>query len=386
MDFCFIEDQLLIQLIVCDFVFKCIVLVVVELDVKGEFLFDNICEMGQFGLMGIEVLEEYGGVGMDIIVYVLVMIEIVVVDVVILIIMLVNNLLFCNGIFKYGIEEQKQKYVCVIVQGEVIGVYVLIELQFGFDVLVMYICVIKNENGDWVINGKKSWIIFGLVVCYIVLFVIIMFGIGVKGVLVFIIDMQKFGFYVGKIELKLGICVLVICEIEFNEYVCLKDDVLGEIGKGFFIVMGVFDVGCIGIVLQVVGIVCVVYEVMLQWLCDCKVFGYLIGIFQMIQVKIVDMKCKLDVVILFMLCVVWIKMEVEKNGGCFNIEVLVVKLVVFEVVMWIVYQVVQIYGGMGYFKEMLLECYFCDVKIIEIYEGISEIQCMVIVWVEIGLC
>lgn len=196
------------------------------------------------------------------------------------------------------------------------------------------------------------------------------------------IDIDKLGFYCGKIELKFGICVLVICEIEFQDYVVVVDDVVGKEGEGFKIVMGVFDVGCIGIVLQVIGIVCVVYEVMLEYVRDCKVFGVVIGMFQMIQVKIVDMKCKLDVVLLLILCVVWVKGQ----GKCFSNEVVIVKLIVLEVVMWIIYQVVQIYGGMGYFKEMFLECYFCDVKIIEIYEGILEIQCLVIVCNEIGLC
>ncbi len=385
MDFRFTEDQLSIQSIARDFAQKRIVPVAAELDAKGEFPLDNIREMGQLGLMGIEVPHEYGGAGMDPIAYVLAMIEIAAADAATATIMSVNNSLFCNGILKHGNEEQKQKYVRAIATGEAIGAYALTEPQSGSDASAMHTRAARNANGDWVINGKKSWITSGPVARYIVLFAISTPGIGAKGVSAFIVDTQLPGFHAGKSEPKLGIRASATCEIEFTDYVLPKENLLGEEGKGFSIAMGVLDAGRIGIASQAVGIARAAYEATLQWSRDRKAFGAPIGTFQMTQSKIADMKCKLDAATLLTLRAAWAKGETEKHGGRFGTEAAVAKLTASEAAMWISHQAVQIHGGMGYSKEMPLERYFRDAKITEIYEGTSEIQRMVIARAETGL-
>ena len=385
MDFRFTEDQLSIQAIARDFAQKRIAPVAAELDAKGEFPLENIREMGQLGLMGIEVPEEYGGAGMDPIAYVLAMIEIAAADAATATVMSVNNSLFCNGILKHGNEEQKQKFVRAIATGEAIGAYALTEPQSGSDASAMHTRATKNANGDWVINGKKSWITSGPVARYIVLFAISTPGIGAKGVSAFIVDTQLPGFHAGKTEPKLGIRASATCEIEFTDYVLPKENLLGEEGKGFSIAMGVLDAGRIGIASQAVGIARAAYEATLQWSRDRKAFGQPIGTFQMTQSKIADMKCKLDAATLLTLRAAWTKGETEKNGGRFGTEAAVAKLTASEAAMWISHQAVQIHGGMGYSKEMPLERYFRDAKITEIYEGTSEIQRMVIARNETGL-
>lgn len=385
MDFSFTEDQLSIQSIARDFAQKRIAPVAAELDARGEFPLENIREMGQLGLMGIEVPEAYGGAGMDPIAYVLAMIEIAAADAATSTIMSVNNSLFCNGILKHGNEEQKQQYVRAIATGEAIGAYALTEPQSGSDASAMHTRASKNENGDWVINGKKSWITSGPVARYIVLFAISTPGIGAKGVSAFIIDTQLPGFHTGKTEPKLGIRASATCEIEFVEYICSKENLLGAEGKGFSIAMGVLDAGRIGIASQAVGISRAAYEATLQWVRDRKAFGHPIGTFQMTQSKIADMKCKLDTATLLTLRAAWLKGETEKNGGRFGTEAAIAKLTASEAAMWISHQAVQIHGGMGYSKEMPLERYFRDAKITEIYEGTSEIQRMVIARAETGL-
>jgi alkylation response protein AidB-like acyl-CoA dehydrogenase len=384
-DFRFTEDQLSIQSIARDFAQKRIAPVAAELDAKGEFPLENIREMGQLGLMGIEVPHEYGGAGMDPIAYVLAMIEIAAADAATATVMSVNNSLFCNGILKHGNEEQKQKYVRAIAQGEAIGAYALTEPQSGSDASAMHTRATKNADGDWVINGKKSWITSGPVARYIVLFAISTPGIGAKGVSAFIVDTQLPGFHAGKTEPKLGIRASATCEIEFTDYVLPKENLLGEEGKGFSIAMGVLDAGRIGIASQAVGIARAAYEATLQWSRDRKAFGVPIGTFQMTQSKIADMKCKLDAATLLTLRAAWAKGETEKNGGRFGTEAAVAKLTASEAAMWISHQAVQIHGGMGYSKEMPLERYFRDAKITEIYEGTSEIQRMVIARAETGL-
>lgn len=385
MDFRFTEDQLSIQSIARDFAQKRIAPVAAELDARGEFPLENIREMGQLGLMGVEVPVEYGGAGMDSIAYALAMIEIAAADAATSTIMSVNNSLFCNGILKHGNEEQKQKFVRAIAAGEAIGAYALTEPQSGSDASAMHTRASKNENGDWVINGKKSWITSGPVARYIVLFAISTPGIGAKGVSAFIVDTQLPGFHAGKTEPKLGIRASATCEIEFTDYVLPKENLLGEEGKGFSIAMGVLDAGRIGIASQAVGIARAAYEATLQWSRDRKAFGAPIGTFQMTQSKIADMKCKLDAATLLTLRAAWMKGETEKHGGRFGTEAAVAKLVASEAAMWISHQAVQIHGGMGYSKEMPLERYFRDAKITEIYEGTSEIQRLVIARAETGL-
>jgi hypothetical protein len=384
-DFRFTEDQLSIQAIARDFAQKRIAPVAAELDARGEFPLENIREMGQLGLMGIEVPEAYGGAGMDPIAYVLAMIEIAAADAATATVMSVNNSLFCNGILKHGNEEQKQKFVRAIATGEAIGAYALTEPQSGSDASAMHTRATRNANGDWVINGKKSWITSGPVARYIVLFALSTPGIGAKGVSAFIVDTQLPGFHAGKTEPKLGIRASATCEIEFTDYVLPKENLLGEEGKGFSIAMGVLDAGRIGIASQAVGIARAAYEATLQWSRDRKAFGQPIGTFQMTQSKIADMKCKLDAATLLTLRAAWTKGETEKNGGRFGTEAAVAKLTASEAAMWISHQAVQIHGGMGYSKEMPLERYFRDAKITEIYEGTSEIQRMVIARAETGL-
>ncbi len=385
MDFSFTDDQLSIQSIARDFAQKRVAPVAAELDARAEFPLENIREMGQLGLMAIEVPEEYGGAGMDPIAYALAVMEIAAADAATSTIMSVNNSLFCNAILKHGNEGQKQMFVRAIATGEAIGAYALTEPQSGSDASAMHTRANRNGNGDWVINGKKSWITSGPVARYIVLFAISTPGIGAKGVSAFIIDTQLPGFHAGKSEPKLGIRASATCEIEFSDYVCPKQNLLGEEGKGFSIAMGVLDAGRIGIASQAVGIARAAYEATLHWSRERKAFGHPIGTFQMTQSKIADMKCKLDAATLLTLRAAWAKGEAEKQGGRFGTEAAVAKLVASEAAMWISHQAVQIHGGMGYSKEMPLERYFRDAKITEIYEGTSEIQRLVIARAETGL-
>ena len=385
MDFTFSDDQLAIQAIARDFAQKRIAPVAAELDEKAEFPLENIREMGRLGLMGIEVPEAYGGAAMDTIAYVLAMIEIAAADAATSTIMSVNNSLFCNAILKHGTEEQKQTYVRAIATGEAIGAYALTEPQSGSDASAMHTRATLNAQGDWVINGKKSWITSGPVARYILLFAITTPGVGARGVSAFIIDTKLAGFHAGKSEPKLGIRASATCEIEFHDYVCPRANLLGEAGKGFSIAMGVLDAGRIGIASQAVGISRAAYESTLQWARDRKAFGAPIGTFQMTQSKIADMKCKLDTAMLLTLRAAWQKGEAEKTGGRFGTEAAIAKLTASEAAMWITHQAVQIHGGMGYSKEMPLERYFRDAKITEIYEGTSEIQRMVIARAETGL-
>jgi alkylation response protein AidB-like acyl-CoA dehydrogenase len=385
MDFNFTEDQLSIQAIAREFAQKRIAPVAAEFDAKGEFPLDNIREMGALGLMGIEVPSEYGGAEMDSISYVLAMIEIAAADCAHSTIMSVNNTLYCNGLLKFATHEQKLKYVKPIASGEAIGAFALTEPQSGSDATAMKLRAVKQADGSFIVNGKKSWITSGPVAKYILLFAMTDPDKGAKGISAFIIDTAREGFHKGKTEPKLGIRASATCEIEFSDYHVGADDLIGKEGEGFKIAMGVLDAGRIGIASQAVGLSRAAYEATLAYAKDRKAFGQPIGSFQMTQAKIADMKCKLDASYWLTLRAAFAKQQAEKNGGRFSTEAAVAKLTASESAMWITHQAVQVHGGMGYSKEMPLERYFRDAKITEIYEGTSEIQRMVIARNETGL-
>jgi len=380
-DFSFTEEQLMIQDVARRIAQEKIAPSAEHFDRTGEFPLENIRLLGENGLMGIEVPEEYGGAGMDPISYVLAMIEIAAGDGAHSTIMSVNNSLFCSGILKHGSEAQKQKYVRAIADGSQIGAFALTEPQSGSDAAAMRCRAVKQADGSYRINGKKSWITSGPVARYIILFAMTEPDKGVRGITAFMIDTEQAGFHRGKTEPKLGIRASATCEIEFADYLAQAEDVVGNEGDGFKIAMGVLDAGRIGIASQAIGIARAAYEATLAYARERQAFGAAIGTFQMTQAKVADMKCKLDAATLLTLRAAWLKGQ----GRRFGTEAAVAKLTASEAAMWITHQAVQIHGGMGYSKEMPLERYFRDAKITEIYEGTSEIQRLVIARAETGL-
>ena len=385
MDFRYTEEQLMIQDVARRIAQEKIAPSAEHHDRTGEFPLENIRTLGENGLMGIEVPAEYGGAGMDPISYVLAMVEIAAADAAHSTIVSVNNSLFCNGILKFGTEEQKQLYVRAIAEGKEIGAFALTEPQSGSDATAMRCKAVKQADGSYRINGKKSWITSGPVAKYFVLFAMTDADKGARGITAFLVDGTREGFHRGKTEPKLGIRASATCEIEFTDYVCQPDEVLGEEGQGFKIAMSVLDAGRIGIASQAIGIARAAYEATLEYVKERKAFGQPIGAFQMTQAKIADMKCKLDASLLLTLRAAWQKGEFENGGARFSNEAAIAKLTASEAAMWITHQALQIHGGMGYSKEMPIERYFRDAKITEIYEGTSEIQRLVIARNETGL-
>ena len=381
MDFGYTDEQLMIQDVARRIAQEKIAPSAEHFDKTGEFPLENIQLLGENGLMGIEVPDEYGGAGMDPISYVLAMIEVAAGDGAHSTIMSVNNSLYCTGLLKFGSEEQKQTYVRAIADGSQIGAFALTEPQSGSDATAMRCRAVRQADGSFVINGKKSWITSGPVAKYIVLFAMTDPDKGARGITAFIVDTDRPGFHRGKTEPKLGIRASATCEIEFADYVAQPAEVIGEEGQGFKIAMGVLDAGRIGIASQAIGIARAAYEKTVEYVKERKAFGAPIGTFQMTQAKIADMKCKLDAALLLTLRAAWVKGQ----GKRFSTEAAVAKLTASEAAMWITHQAVQIHGGMGYSKEMPLERYFRDAKITEIYEGTSEIQRLVIARNETGL-
>lgn len=386
MDLRFTEEQLMIQSAARDFAEAQIVPVAAEFDISGAFPKETVQQMGELGLMGVQVPVAYGGSEMDAICYALAMIEISAADASHGTIMSVNNTLFCHGILKYGTEEQKQSFVTPAASGEVIGAYALTEPQSGSDAANMRTRAVRSEDGEhYVINGKKSWITSGPVARYILLFAMTDPQQGARGVTAFIIDTEREGFSRGKTEPKLGIRASATCEIELEDYRCPAACRLGGEGDGFKIAMGVLDAGRIGIAAQAVGIARAAYDACVEFVRERKAFGRAIGEFQMTQSKIADMKTRIEAARLLTLQAAWAKMRSAETGERYTLQASMAKLFASETAMFVTHQAIQIHGGMGYSKEMPVERYFRDAKITEIYEGTSEIQRMVIARQETGL-
>lgn len=357
-----------------------------EFDESGNFPLDTIKEMGQMGLMGIEVPEEYGGAGMDTLAYVLALTEIAKADASHSTIMSVNNSLYCHGILKFGTEEQKQKYVVPVASGEKIGAYSLTEPMSGSDAATMASRAVLNEAGThYVINGTKSWVTSGPVADYIVLFTMTDSDKGNKGITAFLIDTDKPGFIRGKKEPKLGIRASATSEISFDNYEVPVENVLGEVGQGFKIAMTVLDAGRIGIASQALGIAEAAYEASIEYARTRTAFGGPIGQFQMIQQKIADMKTRIEASRALIYTAVLAKKRSLEGGGRYTMEASMAKLFASEAAAFVTDEAVQIHGGMGYSKEMPVERYYRDARITRIYEGTSEVQRMVIARNELGL-
>ena len=380
------EEHEMIRDAARDFALKAIAPIAAEFDESGDFPIDTVMQMGELGFMGIEVPEEYGGVGMDTLAYVLALEEICKVDASHGTVMSVNNSLVCHGILKYGTEEQKQKFLVPVASGKKIGAYSLTEPMSGSDAGNMRGRAVLNEDGThYVINGLKSWVTSAPYADIVVLFTMTQPEKTHRGISAFIIETDKPGFEVGKKEPKLGIRASATSEINFDNYLCPVENRLGEEGDGFKIAMAVLDAGRIGIAAQALGIGVAALEASVEYAKEREAFGQKIGQFQMIQGKLADMKCRVEASRLLIYQAALAKMESKKTGRRYSLEASMAKLYASETAMWVATEAIQIHGGIGYSKELPVERYFRDAKITEIYEGTSEIQRLVIARALTGL-
>jgi alkylation response protein AidB-like acyl-CoA dehydrogenase len=355
-----------------------------EFDESGEFPLATVRKMGQMGFMGIEVPEEYGGAGLDSLAYVLALIEISKADASHGTIMSVNNSLFCYALQRFGSAAQKEKFLRPVASGVAIGAYSLTEPMSGSDAGTMRSRATRDGE-VYVINGRKSWVTSGPVAKYILLFTMTEPEQKHRGVTAFLIETDRPGFSVGKIEPKLGIRASATCEILFEDYRCPVEDRLGEAGEGFKIAMHALDAGRIGIASQALGIAEAAYEASLNFARQREAFGQPIGEFQGIGFKLADMKTRIEASRLLIYQAALAKQAAKLSGEAFTLEASMAKLFASETAGFCTNHAVQIHGGMGYSKELPVERYFRDAKITEIYEGTSEIQRLLISRLELGL-
>ncbi len=373
MNFELTEEQQAIRDLAREFAQKEIAPIAAQIDETGEFPLATVKKLGELGLMGIEISQEYGGGGLDCLSYVLAIEEVSKVCASHGTIMSVNNSLYCYGLNKYGTEEQKRKFLVPVASGKMLGAFSLTEPQSGSDAGNMK--TRATLAGDhYVINGRKSWVTSGPVADYMVLFVSTNPELKHRGTACFIADTKLPGFSIGKTEPKLGIRASATCECTYDNYKLPVLHRIGQEGDGFKIAMSVLDAGRIGIAAQALGIAEAAFEASVAYAKEREAFGQKIAEFQAIQWMIADMAVRIEAARLLIYHAASKKDRHEK----FSSDASMAKLFASETAMWVTEKAIQVHGGIGYSKELPVERYFRDAKITEIYEGTSEIQRLII--------
>jgi alkylation response protein AidB-like acyl-CoA dehydrogenase len=374
MNFELTEEQQMIQDMARKFAEREIKPVAAELDRTHQHPADLVAKMGELGLMGVTIPEEYGGAGMDYICYALSMIEISKACASCGVIMSVCNSLYNFPVYKYGTEEQKQRYLRPVASGEALGCYGLTEAGAGSDPAKMLTTAVLDGD-EWVINGSKKFITNGNVAKYCVLAAVTDRAAGYKGISSFIIDFENTpGFRVGTVEDKLGINASGTAELVFEDARIPKENLLGKPGEGFKQMLTTLDGGRIGIASQALGIGRAALEEATEYAKSREQFGQAIASFQAIQWKLADMATQLDAAELLTLRAAWL----EQNNKHYEKESAMAKLLASDVAMWAAVEGVQVLGGYGFCKDYPMERHMRDAKITQIYEGTNEIMRLVI--------
>jgi len=373
MDFTFTEEQLMIRDAARDFAKNELLPGVIERDEKQMFPHEQIKKMGELGFLGMMVDPNYGGGGMDTVSYVLAMEEISKIDASASVVMSVNNSLVCWGLETYGTEEQKQKYLIPLAQGEIIGAFCLSEPEAGSDATSQKTTAV--DKGDhYLVNGTKNWITNGGNASVFLVMAQTHPEKGHKGINALILEKGMPGFEVGPKENKLGIRGSDTHSLMFNNVKVPKENRIGEDGFGFTFAMKTLAGGRIGIASQALGIASGAYELALEYSKQRKAFGKEISKHQAIAFKLADMATEIEVARLLCLKAAWDK-DQHKN---YDLSGAMAKLYAAEMAMRTTVEAVQIHGGYGYVKEYHVERLLRDAKITQIYEGTSEIQKIVI--------
>jgi butyryl-CoA dehydrogenase len=373
MDFKFTKEQELVGQMLREFVEKEVKPIAAHIDETEEFPIENVKKMAKYGIMGIPFPKEYGGAGGDDISYIIAVEELAKACGSTSVILSAHTSLCCWPIFKYGTEEQKQKYLPGLLKGEKLGAFGLTEPNAGTDAAGQQTTA-KLDGENYILNGSKVFITNGGYADVFILFAMTDKSKGTKGISAFIVEKGTKGFDIGKKEEKMGIRASSTTELIFKDCRIPKENLLGKEGKGFGVAMSTLDGGRIGIAAQALGIAEGALEEAVKYLKARKQFGKQIGAFQGLQWYIAEMATKVEASKLLVYKAAWKK----ATGQSYSIEAAMAKLYASETAMEVTTKVVQVFGGYGFTKDYPVERMMRDAKITEIYEGTSEVQKMVI--------
>ena len=367
------ENQLMIAQMVRDFTEKEIRPNVMNWDESQEFPREVFRKMGELGLMGVLVPQEYGGSGLGYFEYISVIEEVAKVCGSIGLSVAAHNSLCTNHILEFANEEQKQKYLTKLASGEWIGAWGLTEANTGSDAMRMK-CTAVQDGDYWVINGTKNWITHGISGEVAVVLVRTGDLLDSHGITAFIIERGTPGFSGGKKENKLGMRASETAELIFDNCRVHKSQVCGEVGKGFQQAMKILDGGRISIGALALGIAKGAFEAAVKYAKEREQFGQPIANFQAIAFKLADMETEIQAAEALLYQAAYMKnhkMKMTKESA-------MAKYYASEVSVRCATEAVQIFGGYGYTKDFPVEKFYRDSKLCTIGEGTSEIQKLVI--------
>jgi butyryl-CoA dehydrogenase len=371
------EEQKLLQRTVREFAETEVRPFAKELDETGRFPRDILRKAAALGLTGVTLPEEYGGAAMDHVGYSIAIEEISRACASTGVILSVQNSLYNDAIYKFGTEEQKQKYLAPFVQGQKIGCYALTEPQAGSNAAALTTTGVRK--GDrYLVNGTKAWITAGTVADAALVFVNTQPEKAEKGITALAIEKGTPGFVAGKEEKKLGINATACAELSFRDCEVPVGNRIGDEGEGYKIALAALDGGRIGIASQAIGIAQGAFEAALSYARERRAFGHPIAEFEAIQFLLADMATEIDAARLLARRAAW----KQDSGARFSLEAAIAKLFASEMATRVAHKAIQIHGGNGYSREYPVERAYRDARVTEIYEGTSEIQRLIIAsWV-----
>jgi hypothetical protein len=352
-----------------------------EWDEASQFPSEIIPKLAEMGFLGVIFPEKYGGSGMGYLEYAIIIEELSRVDGSIGIIVAAHNSLCTNHIYKFGTEEQKQKYVVPLAQGKKLGCWSLTEPEAGSDAGGTRTMAIK-KNSDWVMNGAKTFTTNGHYADVCVAMAVTDASKKHHGISAFIIEKGTPGFRPGKKENKLGLRASDTSEVVFTDCRVPPQNLLGREGEGFVNSLQILDGGRISIASLGLGMAQGAYECSVRYAKERKQFGKPIADFQAIQFKLADMATQIEAARLLTYRAAWLAdraiAESADDRSRITRESSMAKLYAGEVAVRVANEAVQIHGGYGFIKDYPAEKYYRDVKLCTIGEGTSEIQRMVI--------
>lgn len=351
---------------------------VTKMDEEAQMNPALIKQYFEMGLMGIETPEEYGGAGGSFMMACLAVEELGRVDGSVSVMVDVQNTLVTNAFLKWANEDQKKRYLPRLAS-EWVGAYALSESGSGSDAFALKLKA-EDKGDKYVLNGHKLWITNANEANLFLVFANVDPSKGYKGITGFIVEKDFPGFKVGKKEDKLGIRASSTCELVFENCEVPKENVIGEVGKGYKIAIETLNEGRIGIGAQMLGIAQGAYDATVEYIKTREQFGKSIAQFQGVQFQLSEMRCMLESTRLL----VYNAARLKDLGQNFVKEAAIAKLVASRNAEKIASMAVDLFGGNGFTKEYPIEKFYRDAKIGQIYEGTSNMQLQTIAKLELG--
>ena len=342
-------------------------------DQNSEFPTAAIAAMGELGLLGMVVPEEYQGSATDTVAYAMALEEIAAGDGACSTIMSVHNSVGCMPIYKFGSEAQKDKWLPKLATGKLLGAFCLTEPQAGSDASALTTRA-EFDGDSYVLNGVKQFITSGKNADIAIVFAVTDKEAGKRGISAFIVPTDTPGYEVASMEKKMGQRASDTCQIIFNNCRVPADHLLGEEGQGYRIALGNLEGGRIGIAAQSVGMARAAYEHALNYAQERQAFGTAIISHQAVAFKLADMATSIDAARLMVHRAAHLR---EADQPCLT-EASMAKLFASEMAERVCSDAIQIHGGYGYLSDYPVERIARDVRVCQIYEGTSDIQRLVI--------